>query len=152
LRPRNIDTRQPPPPKLVAFLQAHRQSETFLAAVANSRLAAPLILSTGQPVMAMGGFLGTDPILTPERLAELVAQNQLRYVLVTEPDTLDRFFGAQTVQKPLTDWVRANGRAVDPAEWQAAAAKEPPPDTNRRRRGGDLAHGKLYDLRPEPVS
>ncbi|MGB8842426.1 MAG: hypothetical protein WCC64_15305, partial [Aliidongia sp.] len=152
LRPRNIDTRQAPPPKLVAFLQAHRQNETFLAAVANSRLAAPLILATGQPVMAMGGFLGTDPILSPERLAELVAQNQLRYVLLGEPDTLDRFFGAQTVQKPLMDWVRANGRVVNTAEWQTAAADNPPLDTNQRRRGGDLAHGELYDLRPEPVS
>jgi hypothetical protein len=102
--------------------------------------------------MAMGGFLGTDPILSVERLGELVTQNQLRYIVLTEPDTLDRFFGAPTVQKPLTEWVRANGRAVDPAEWQAAAVDEPPPDANRRRRGGDLAHGELYDLRPEPAS
>jgi hypothetical protein len=102
--------------------------------------------------MAMGGFLGTDPILTPETLAGLVAAHRLRYVLLNEPDTLDRAFGAQAAQQPLTDWVRANGRPVDPAEWRPAPSETSPPDPGRRRRGGDFSRSELYDLRPEPVS
>jgi 4-amino-4-deoxy-L-arabinose transferase-like glycosyltransferase len=153
LRPRNIDVIQPPPAKLLAFLGAHRQGARYLAGVPNARIAAPLIIATGQPVMAMGGFLGTDPILTPGRLAELVAQNQLRYVLLGAPDTLDRFFGAQAAQKPLTDWVKANGRPVDPADWRPApATNEEDPLLARRRRGGDLGRSELFDLRPDQAS
>ena len=45
--------------------------------------AAPFILQTGQPVMAMGGFSGGDPILTPASLAALVAKNDVRYFLIS---------------------------------------------------------------------
>jgi 4-amino-4-deoxy-L-arabinose transferase-like glycosyltransferase len=152
LRPRNLGGSEPPPAKLLDFLTTHQQETTYLAATPNARLAAPLIIATGQPVMAMGGFLGTDPILTPELLAGLVAGKRLRYVLLNDPDTLDRAFGAQAVQKPLTDWIRANGRPVDPIEWRPAPAETTPPDQGRRRRGGDLGRSELYDLRPEPVS
>lgn len=161
LRPRREPMRLAAYDKLLAFLTAHRQGADYLVAMPTARLAAPLIIESGEPVMAMGGFMGTDPILTPESLADLVAQHRLRYVLLGEPDLIDRFFGAQAAQKQLADWVRANGKVVDPAEWRSApvpaaaepaAAPDPPAGPQRRRRGGDLNTSELYDLRPEPVS
>jgi 4-amino-4-deoxy-L-arabinose transferase-like glycosyltransferase len=142
--------------KLLDFLTAHRQGETYLLAVPNARLAAPLIIASGEPVMAMGGFMGTDPILTPEQLAALVGAGRLRYVLLSDSDALDRFFGGQAAQKPLADWVRANGHLVDPAEWRnppdPAAADQTQRDPNRRRGGGGLSQTELFDLRPNPES
>jgi 4-amino-4-deoxy-L-arabinose transferase-like glycosyltransferase len=43
--------------KLLEFLRAHRQSERYLLAVPNALQAAPLIVRTGEPVMAMGGAI-----------------------------------------------------------------------------------------------
>ena len=154
-RPRGAGMRLAASGKLLDFLIAHRQGETYLLAVPNARLAAPLIIASGEPVMAMGGFMGTDPILTQEQLAALVAEGRLRYVLLSDSDALDRVFGGQAVQKPLADWVRANGHPVDPAEWRTApapaAAEQTPRDPNRRR-GGGLNQTELFDLRSNPES
>jgi 4-amino-4-deoxy-L-arabinose transferase-like glycosyltransferase len=149
LRPRFGTMRDVPPAKLLPFLEAHRQGEAYLMATANSRLAAPLIITSGQAVMAMGGFTGRDPILTPEELADLVGKNKLRYVLLAEPDLIDRAFNAQIVQAPLADWVRTHGKPVDPAEWRGPA--DAPAQPTPRRRGFGFAQAELYDLRPDPI-
>jgi 4-amino-4-deoxy-L-arabinose transferase-like glycosyltransferase len=47
-----------------SYLIANREAAKFLVAVPNANVAAPLIISTGLPVMAIGGYLGDDPILT----------------------------------------------------------------------------------------
>ena len=39
-------------------------------------------LATGQPVMAMGGFSGSDPTPTLAQLQSYVASGQLRFVLL----------------------------------------------------------------------
>src|SRR5262249_39828985 len=57
---------------LIDFLQTNRGKERYLLATSSTTLAAPIIIETGQPVMARGGFHGLDPILTPEKLARLV--------------------------------------------------------------------------------
>src|SRR5262249_22207933 len=51
--------------KLVAFLQANHRGERYLLATLSARQAAPIIIKTGEAVMAMGGFMGSDPITTP---------------------------------------------------------------------------------------
>src|SRR5206468_5763102 len=42
--------------KLTGYLVAHREAAKFLVAVPNANVAAPLIISTGLPVMAVGGY------------------------------------------------------------------------------------------------
>ena len=65
--------------RLIDYLLANRHGEQFLVATINATTAAPIILATGEPVMALGGFTGSDPILTANELAELVADNTVRY-------------------------------------------------------------------------
>jgi 4-amino-4-deoxy-L-arabinose transferase-like glycosyltransferase len=65
--------------RLVEFLRANRGGAQFLVATLNAQTASPIILATGEPVMALGGFGGNDQILTPEQLAQAVAQNQVRF-------------------------------------------------------------------------
>ena len=55
--------------KLVGFLKANRRGERYLLSTSTTRLAAPIIISTGEAVMARGGFHGLDPILSTEKLA-----------------------------------------------------------------------------------
>lgn len=68
--------------RLVEFLLANRQGETFILAALNSRTAAPIILETGEPVMALGGFSGSDKILNIEELDAIVKSGIVRFFLL----------------------------------------------------------------------
>ena len=69
---------------LVDYLVSNHRSETWLVAVAASGEAAELQLTTGVPVMAMGGFSGGDDALSLEQLEAYVANGQLRYILLSD--------------------------------------------------------------------
>jgi hypothetical protein len=125
-------------PQLLAFLRANHQGEHFLLATLNARLAAPIIIETGEPVMAIGGFMGADPILTPERFASLAADGQVRFVLLG--GDFPRRAGGESPQRLITDWIKANGALVDPALWRSTPATP--------GRTGRNSPPALYDLRP----
>ena len=55
---------------LADFLMQERGGERFITATENAVTAAPLQLLTRQPVMAVGGFTGADPILTLKRVGK----------------------------------------------------------------------------------
>lgn len=150
--------------KLVGFLTANHQGERYLLATLSAQLAAPIIIQTGEAVMAMGGFMGTDPILSPEKLSRMVGDKQVRFVMVDDISTTGRRLGTEAAGRPVADWVRANGKLVDPALWRSsvpeAGAVAPnqaflPRDPNAPRRpfgrgfGGRVNNSQLYDLRPE---
>jgi 4-amino-4-deoxy-L-arabinose transferase-like glycosyltransferase len=121
---------------LVAFLEANHAGERYLLATSTTRLAAPIIIGSGHSVMAMGGFHGLDPILTPEKLAAMVEARQVRFVMVGDVPFISRRLGADLAARPIVDWVQAKGQLVDPALWRSSALGE--------RRSGM----RLYDLRP----
>ena len=121
--------------RLISFLTANRQGERHLLATSTTMLAAPIIIQTGQPVMARGGFHGLDPILTPEKLAGMAASRQVRFVMLGDLSVVSRRLGAEVAQEPIAQWVRSNGKLVDPALWR-------PPGSRRTAM-------RLYDLRPD---
>ena len=89
----------------------------------------------------MDGFSGRDPILTVEAFARLVEDEHLRLVLVGDGSPgLRRIFG-EDGQKPVVDWIRANGRLVDPSQWRAA------PGVDFQGRSAEGVGAQLYDLR-----
>ena len=92
---------------------------------------------TGQPVMAIGGFMGIDPILTPERLAALVADHQVRFVLLG--GDFARRGGGEAPLRAITEWVKANGAPLDEALWRSAPPRAGGPGRN--------VNPELYDLR-----
>ena len=69
-------------PALIAYLEARQGNTKFLVATIGNVTAAPIILSTNKPVMAMGGYSGNDPILTPSTLQGLVRKGAVRFFLV----------------------------------------------------------------------
>ncbi len=95
--------------RLVDFLLAHQGEATYLAATLNAQTAAPLILATGEPVMALGGFSGGDNILTTEELAGKVADGTVRFFLI--PAQGDR-------QRDLTRWVVEHCSPVPDRMWK----------------------------------
>ncbi|HEY1351586.1 MAG TPA: glycosyltransferase family 39 protein [Ktedonobacteraceae bacterium] len=68
--------------QLVRYLRAHRGQALFWLATLDTATAAPFILATGQPVMALGGFSSSDPALSPARLAQETAQGVVRFFLL----------------------------------------------------------------------
>jgi len=120
---------------LIGFLTANRQGERYLLSTSTTMLAAPIIVRTGEAVMARGGFHGLDPILTPQALARLVDQRQVRFVMIDDLSTVSRRLGAETAARPIAEWVRTHGEPVDPELWRPRSATR----TSAMR---------LYDLRP----
>ncbi len=137
---------------LLSFLRDNRHGEKYLVAAPDARRASPLILASGEAVMALGGYSGADAILTPDALARLVAQRELRFVMIPSEDQRGRRAGGNVV---LADWIRQNGRPVDPAAWRAASnspGDDDPLAPSGRQSLRRAARGptplRLYDLSP----
>jgi 4-amino-4-deoxy-L-arabinose transferase-like glycosyltransferase len=69
-------------PALVRYLLTHQGQARFLVSTLNAPTAAPFILDTGKPVMAVGGYIGSDPILTAAQFQTLVNNGTVRYILL----------------------------------------------------------------------
>ncbi|MBX5449798.1 MAG: glycosyltransferase family 39 protein [Thermogemmatispora sp.] len=102
---------------LINYLQAHRNGAKYLVAVMSSNEAESIILATNQPVMAMGGFSGSDPILTPAKLAQLVKSGQVRFFLINGSG---RGFGGGS-QSELINWIVQHCQQVPSSAWQSSS-------------------------------
>jgi hypothetical protein len=87
-------------------------------------------------------------ILTPERLAQLVAANQVRFAMQGDLSLIDRRMGAVGVGKAIAGWIREHGTRVDPALWRAGVSSDDESGGSSSRREARIAGGlELYDLR-----
>jgi 4-amino-4-deoxy-L-arabinose transferase-like glycosyltransferase len=71
-------------PALAAYLEDERDGARYLAATYDLGIAELGILETGEPFMALGGYRGSDPILTVDQFSELVAEGEVRFFLSME--------------------------------------------------------------------
>lgn len=105
---------------LTQYLLSRRSGERYLAATQNANTAAPLILATGEPVMALGGFSGGDPILTATELEGRVAAGEVRFFLLP---AAGRAPGVGNGPAPgpsaAGQWAASRCRLVPEREWQA---------------------------------
>jgi len=116
-------TMEPNTSKLDEFLMTHKGNEKYLVAVSNARMAAPIILDTGESVMTYGGFAGAEKILTAEELKQMVASGQIRYILAGVT--------TQSSQQPEIDsWVLSHGVPVPDSEWNTLDATTTTPNVN----------------------
>jgi len=71
--------------KLIKFLETNNTNEKYILAVSTSMgTASDIIIKTGKSVMSLGGFMGSDKILTLNQFKSLVAKGEIRYVMVGE--------------------------------------------------------------------
>ncbi len=134
-------------PALISYLEAHQGNAKFLLAVPSSMSANSIILATNRPVMALGGFAGSDPILTPSQLASLVAGGTVRFFLLNDPSRLLQFSDQMVAsgvrnspgavqstipgffrsglnsQSALTGWVTKHCRVVPAKNWQGSRTR-----------------------------
>jgi 4-amino-4-deoxy-L-arabinose transferase-like glycosyltransferase len=102
-------------PQFVAFLTSQRGTAKWIVAMPDGPSSGPLIVQTRLPVMATGGFRGTDPALSATRLAELVDRGELRFIMVAPALQGSAAGPAQNAERDA--WVRAHCTAQgDPSQ------------------------------------
>jgi 4-amino-4-deoxy-L-arabinose transferase-like glycosyltransferase len=103
---------------LMRYLEAHQGTAKFLVAVPSSKGADAIILATNKPVMTLGGFSGSDPILTTSQLAALVKSGQVKYFLINGSGGGG---AGGSGQSALTTWITQNCKVVPSSQWQSSA-------------------------------
>jgi 4-amino-4-deoxy-L-arabinose transferase-like glycosyltransferase len=115
---------------LLQYLQSHRRGERYMLVTSHLMLAALFIVETGEPVIVSGGFMGSDPVLTADKFAQLVSRGEVRFALLS-PIPSGSGFGRP---ENTTSGVRSGGiRAVDPALWRPAVEEK---KSNEQSRSG----------------
>ncbi|ROS39353.1 ArnT family glycosyltransferase [Amycolatopsis thermoflava] len=95
-----------PSAEMTALLQADAENYTWVAATVGSNPAASYQLASGFPVMALGGFNGTDPSPTPAQFQQYVADGRIHY-FVGEPTEINSIGGSDAAEE-IAEWVAAN--------------------------------------------
>ncbi|MDQ0713544.1 4-amino-4-deoxy-L-arabinose transferase-like glycosyltransferase [Streptomyces luteogriseus] len=102
--------------ELIAYLKKHQDGAKWLLAVSSSQGAAQLIVSSGEPVISMWGWSGSDKAMTLVKLKELVKKGELHYVQLGGgmgggPG------GGSSVSSEVTAWVQKHGTAVKESDY-----------------------------------
>jgi 4-amino-4-deoxy-L-arabinose transferase-like glycosyltransferase len=90
---------------LTTLLTTGSAGYTWAAATVGSESAAPLQLATGQPVLAIGGFNGTDPTPTLAQFERLVSEHKIHYFVGQNRSSFGGGSGAAT---DIASWVEAH--------------------------------------------
>ena len=93
--------------QLVQYLVEHQNGATWLVAVASANESAAIQLTSGQPVMAVGGFNGSDTPLTLDQFKQLVKAGKVKYYAISSHG---RGGGSNN---EITAWVKQTGTVVN---------------------------------------
>lgn len=106
-----------PGPAVTAGIRSASPRYRWAAATVGGERAAGYQLASGRPVMAIGGFNGTDPAPSLPRFERLVRSGAIRWFLVAGPPLWPgRPAGPRTDARAITAWVEAHfpARRVGP--------------------------------------
>jgi len=103
--------------KLIRYLVAHYEPSkgSFLVATLNAQPAEPIIIATGLPVMAMGGFSGSDAAMTVSKLAKLCEEGKVKYFLIDGGG-----FGGRG-NSQLVAWIEKHCKLVPASAWSGVS-------------------------------
>ncbi|CAM3241281.1 glycosyltransferase family 39 protein [Sporolactobacillus spathodeae] len=109
--------------QLLHYLMTHEGRKAYLFATTDAPTAAPYIIKTQKPVMAIGGFNGTDPILNTVSFKRYVASGKISYFFFPGNKGMN--------DTPVSRWIRSHGKLIPKRQWAGRFA----------------AKGSLYQLR-----
>jgi len=134
--------------KLIQFLEANKKNEKYLVAVPSAMTyASDLILKTGEPVMTIGGFSGSDKIITLEQFKQLIAEGAVRYAVVSSGGHMGGSSTESNSNNDIMNWITANGKPVSDSEWKDPTTSDTQNNNQRFSGfGGETSSAKLYDL------
>jgi 4-amino-4-deoxy-L-arabinose transferase-like glycosyltransferase len=139
--------------KLIEFLQKNKTNEKYILVTSSTNgNASEIIIKTNESVMALGGFFGTDKVITLDEFKELAKNGEIRYVMT----------GGQggNSSSDIMNWVQEVGTKVDSSEWSDSSNQEDIKTENNNKAGeseetsskdnhgpGGMNNGSLYDLK-----
>ena len=97
--------------QLVQYLVEHQNGATWLVAVASANESAAIQLTSGQPVMAVGGFNGSDTPLTLEQFKQLVKDGKVNYYAISSHGHGGGGPGGRNNE--ITAWVKQTGTVIN---------------------------------------
>jgi 4-amino-4-deoxy-L-arabinose transferase-like glycosyltransferase len=107
-----------PNPAISAALRADAAAYSWVAAAVGGENAAGYQLAASEPVMAIGGFNGTDPAPSLARFEQLVSQGRIHYFIGGDSGLFGGFVGGRSRSGPSSDasrieqWVESHFRAT----------------------------------------
>ncbi|MEI6044081.1 MAG: glycosyltransferase family 39 protein [Chloroflexota bacterium] len=106
--------------KLIQYLETNQADYKYLVAVSDSQTAAPIIIQTGKPVMSLGGFLGSDKIVTTTaQVEELIANHTVHYFMLGGGMGGG---GGQQSSSVVTQYVQQNCTVVDSSLYSSSTS------------------------------
>lgn len=97
--------------KTLSYLKKNNTGETYLFATTSYQTAAPYMIDEGESVIIMGGFSGSDPVYTVEKLKNLIKSGKVKYFLISDG-------GMRGGSSEVTEWIKENGTEIPSEEWQ----------------------------------
>jgi 4-amino-4-deoxy-L-arabinose transferase-like glycosyltransferase len=101
--------------EMIAYLKKHQDGAAWLLAVSTDQTASSIILESGQPVISMGGWSGSDNAMTLAKLKSLVKSGKLHYIIVSSD-------GGQGTNSAIATWVKAHGTAVKSSAYSSSSS------------------------------
>lgn len=111
---------------IIKFLEKNYITEKYLVAVSSANsYGSALVLETGKPVMTIGGFSGSDPILTLNGFKRLIREGQVRYAFIYE-DAYSKVINSSEngSNTDIINWIKENGNKVPDSEWGRSNLKQ----------------------------
>jgi 4-amino-4-deoxy-L-arabinose transferase-like glycosyltransferase len=127
---------------LLDYLTANTTDTEYLLAVPSSMQGADYVITTGRPVLYLGGFNGQDEVADASDLAQMVADGELRYIYWdTSGGGVGGPGGGNANQADISAWVTSACSAV--AGFESAARNAGAPDGNAVPTDGGGPGGNL---------
>jgi 4-amino-4-deoxy-L-arabinose transferase-like glycosyltransferase len=141
---------------LVRYLRANRSTEKWILGVASTREAEQIVITSGEPVMAVGGFTGTDAISTEKQLRAHISSGRIRFLLLNQnrPGPFGRGRpGGRNATNPALSKISEDCAEVPRTVWNPNGSAESPPAPGARAAPGarlilGAAPSTLYDCDP----
>ncbi|WP_405932247.1 ArnT family glycosyltransferase [Streptomyces sp. NBC_00827] len=143
--------------ELITYLKKNQDGAEWLLAVSSSQTASSLILSSGEPVISMWGWSGTDKAMTLAKLKELVKNGELHYIQLGGGGG-GGMGGDSSISSEVTAWVEKNGTAVKESEYSSSSSSTSDSESDSESDStSDSATGtqntqSLYRLDPSDVN
>jgi len=99
-----------PAAALTATLKTNANSYTWVAAAIGSNTASGYQLASGKPVMAIGGFNGSDPSPTLAQFEKLVSAKKIHYFIGS--DGIGAANGGSNASSQISQWVASHFTAT----------------------------------------
>ena len=97
---------------ITALLQADASDYTWVAAAVGSNTASGYQLASEEPVMAIGGFNGSDPSPTLEQFEQYVADGEIHYFIAGGGGFGGNQMGGSNDSSAIASWVSENFTAT----------------------------------------